>query len=68
MSTHDQSFNFITLTHFMPQISFDTPWKHQKSSGFLMYLGGYEKRSVAGNRLMAISRKCKPYMTEFNVT
>ena len=62
MSTHDQSFNFITLTHFMPQISFDTP------SGFLMYLGGYEKRSVAGNRLMAISRKCKPYMTEFNVT
>ena len=29
------------LTHLMPPlISFDTPWKHQKTKGFLMLLGG----------------------------
>ena len=28
------------LTHFVPLISFDTPWKHQKTSGFLMFSGG----------------------------
>ena len=27
------------LTHFMPLISFDTPLKHQKTSGFLMFSG-----------------------------
>ena len=31
------------LTHFMPVISFYTPWKHQKTSGFLMFLGGIER-------------------------
>ena len=31
------------LTHFMSMISFDTPWKHQKTSGFLMFSGGTEK-------------------------
>ena len=32
----------IILTHFMPLISFYTPWK-QKISGFLMVVGGIEK-------------------------
>ena len=27
------------LTHFMPLISFDTSWKHQKTRGFLMFSG-----------------------------
>ena len=27
------------LTHFMPLIFFDTPWKHQKTAGFLMFSG-----------------------------
>ena len=28
------------LTHFMPLISFDTPWKHQKTSGLQTFSGG----------------------------
>ena len=31
------------LTHFMPLVPFDTPWKHQKTSGFLMCSGGFER-------------------------
>ena len=31
------------LTHFMPQVSFNTPWKHQKTFGFLMFSGGIER-------------------------
>ena len=31
------------LIHFMPLISFDTPWKHQKTSGFLMFSGGMKR-------------------------
>ena len=27
------------LTHFMPLISFDTPWKHQKTRGFDVFRG-----------------------------
>ena len=30
------------LTHFMPLISFDTPWK-QKTRGFLMFSGGIKR-------------------------
>ena len=29
-------FHVLSLIHFMPLISFDTPWKHQKISGFYM--------------------------------
>ena len=43
------------LTHFMPLISFDTPWKHQKNSGFLMFSGG-PKTSVTWNGLKRILR------------
>ena len=46
------------LTHFMPLVSFDTPWKHQKTSGFPMFSGGiesvfrgYRKRPVPWNGL-----------------
>ena len=28
------------LTHFMPLTSFDTPWKHQKTRGVLMFSEG----------------------------
>ena len=36
---------FLTQTHLMPLGSFFTPWKHQKTSGFLMFLGGIESGS-----------------------
>ena len=29
----NKMFKIFLLTHFMPLISFDTPWKHQKTSG-----------------------------------
>ena len=35
-------FNKSLLTHFMPLVSFDTPWKHQKTEGFLMFSGAIE--------------------------
>ena len=35
----------MVLTHFMPVVSFDTPWKHQKSKGFVMLSGGIERDS-----------------------
>ena len=35
----------IWLTHFRPLIYFYTPWKHQKTSGFLMFPGGVEETS-----------------------
>ena len=31
------------LTDFMPMVSFYTPWKHQKTSGFLMFSGAIER-------------------------
>ena len=31
------------LTHFMPLVYFDTPWKHQKTSGFQMFLGDIKR-------------------------
>ena len=30
----------VFLTHFWPMFSFYTPWKHQKTSGFLVFSGG----------------------------
>ena len=32
-----------TLTHLMPLVSFDIPWKRQKIKGFLMFSGGIER-------------------------
>ena len=35
--------NFTSnLTHFQPVFHFYAPWKHQKTSGFLMFSGGIE--------------------------
>ena len=31
------------LTHFIPLIYFDTPWKHQKITDFLTFLGGIKR-------------------------
>ena len=33
----------FSLTHFMPLVSFDTPRKHQKTFGFLMFSRGIER-------------------------
>ena len=33
----------VTLTHFMPLVSFVIPRKHQKTVGFLMFSGGTER-------------------------
>ena len=30
------------LTHIQPMLHFHTPWKHQKTSNFLMFSGGTE--------------------------
>ena len=30
-------------THFIPLVSFNTSWKHQKISGFIMFSGGIER-------------------------
>ena len=35
--------NAFCISHFMPLTSFDTPWKHQKTSGFLMFSGGIKR-------------------------
>ena len=34
---------YTALTHFMPLAFFYTPWKHQKTSGFLIFSGGIER-------------------------
>ena len=34
---------FQNLTHFMPLVFLYTPWKHQKTSAFLMFSGGIER-------------------------
>ena len=33
----------LYLTHFMPLVSFYSPWKRQKTSSFLIFLGGIER-------------------------
>ena len=35
--------HFIKCAHIMPLIFFNTPLKHQKTGGFLMFSGGKEK-------------------------
>ena len=32
------------LNHFFPLFPFDSPWKHQKTSGFVMFLGGIRRK------------------------
>ena len=33
----------VELTHFRPMLLFYTPWKRQKTQGFLTFSGGIEK-------------------------
>ena len=33
----------VILTHFMQLVSFYTPWKHEETSGFLIFSGGIER-------------------------
>ena len=42
----------IFLTHFMPLIYFDTPWKHQKTYGFLMFSG--VSKEISGTKWVSI--------------
>ena len=49
------------LTHFIPLVSFYTPWKCHKTIDFLMFLRGIERRLVAWNFLLldkSIHRRC----------
>ena len=38
-----QKLSLMDLTHFMPLISSDTPRKHQKTRGFLMFSGDIKR-------------------------
>ena len=42
-NVHIQIHYVYYLTHFMSLISFYTPWKHQKTFGFLMFSWGVER-------------------------
>ena len=57
----------LCLTHFMPLISFDTPWKHQKPERLSVFRG-YKKRSVAWNGLIVLDdfQKLLLKLMEFN--
>ena len=41
----------MTLIHFMALVSFNALWKHQETSGFLMYFRKYRKKPVPWNGL-----------------
>ena len=45
-------------THSIPLVTFCTPWKHQKISGFVIFFRGYSERPVARNWL---NNENKPY-------
>ena len=50
----------IFLTHFMPLIYFDSPWKHQKTYGFLMFLG--VSKEISGTKWVSICDDCLVYL------
>ena len=60
------------LTHFMPQVSFYTPWKHQKTKGFLMFPGVIERDQWHEMSEIVINSGCElnnpvtTYMFEVN--
>ena len=47
----------LALIHFMPPMTLYTPWKLQKTSGFVIFRG-YIKRSVTGNALIWFVNLC----------
>ena len=48
-SEKTDSKNNNCLTHFQPMFHFYTPWKHQKTPGFLMFSEGHRKRTSVEN-------------------
>ena len=43
----------LSLTNFQPMFLFYTPWKHQKTSGFLMFSRGYRSGTLVKNELIS---------------
>ena len=43
---------FVCSTHFWPMFPFYTPWKHQKTCGFLLFSRGLKMGTLARNRLI----------------
>ena len=50
-------FLFCLLTHFMPLVSFYTPWKYQNTWGFLTFSGGIERNCGAIKWAKNVSKK-----------
>ena len=48
------------LTHLRPMFHFYTPWKLQKTSGFLTFSGRYRNRELVWNRLKLIRKPNRP--------
>ena len=40
------------FSHFQPVFHFYTPWKHQKTRGFLVFSGGYRSGTLVENELI----------------
>ena len=45
---------FTCLIHSLPMFSFYTPWKHQKTKGFLIFSGGCKMGILGWNRLKSM--------------
>ena len=54
--------SFLILTHFQPLFYFYTPWKHQKTGGFLMFSGGIEVEHWLKIGLVNLSELAKFYL------
>ena len=53
-----QTENVNKFTHFWPMFLIYTPWKHQKTKGFLMFSGGnYKMGTLARNGLYPITKE-----------
>ena len=53
---HTTTIFATSLTHFMPLVSFYTPWKYQKNQRFSDVFKAYRKRPVARNGLKLITK------------
>ena len=62
---HQKFFDWFgkpfSIIRVLPLVFFYTPWKHQKTFGFLMFSRGYRKRSVAWNGLIQWSCFCNNF-------
>ena len=77
------SFEFYILTYFMPLVSFYTPWKHQKRSGFFKHTiaiksvkvwklwKNYEefgkRESVILTFIRVVTTKCRTFLLNRNI-